>query len=174
MCALILLRVSAFPNAARFPPELPSSMATLTFLGCAGLFIYQRSPYTYWLYVVFPIYFWRNVLIDLPILENVWKTMTTGASSFDAVISVVVRISLVVTAVERMVVRSVLTCAHMAPLTKLAGRVRGPLDLDIWVLRHGRAVADVQQVEFHRQEYHAGGGVGRYVSLVLVVPNTVC
>ena len=51
----------------RFPPWasfLVNAVALATFIGFWALFAVQRSPWTFYIYITFPCYFWHQVLLQ--------------------------------------------------------------------------------------------------------------
>ena len=58
--ALSLLVVANKTSLVRSPTI--TGVVFLTLLAFCGLFMVQRSPFTYYLYVVFPCYFWHEIL----------------------------------------------------------------------------------------------------------------
>lgn len=59
--------VPSHPGEKMVPAEgvsILDVLAGFVSIVAAGIFIYQRSPWTYYLYAAFPIYFARSILLE--------------------------------------------------------------------------------------------------------------
>lgn len=59
----LLLEESAFPPASKRFTALMNSFSATALLLFWSLFFWQKEPWTYYLYVVFPVYFWKTVAL---------------------------------------------------------------------------------------------------------------
>ncbi|KZT61275.1 PigN-domain-containing protein [Calocera cornea HHB12733] len=103
MSALQVLRMFVFPHAATLGETAPDLATEVAVILLAGLLVIQQSPWTYWVYAAAPVFFWRNVLFDLPVLAEAWKRLSAGQRGPMAVAGVLLRLVCVAVAIERMV-----------------------------------------------------------------------
>ncbi|EJU01116.1 GPI ethanolamine phosphate transferase 1 [Dacryopinax primogenitus] len=103
MSALQVLRMSVFPDAPTLSDTITDLCTEMAAVLLAGLLVIQQSRWTYWIYVAFPIYFWKNVLFDLPVAGAAWRRLSSGQGSGMAVVGIILRSLMVLVAIGCMV-----------------------------------------------------------------------
>jgi phosphatidylinositol glycan class N len=98
------------------PTSLVSVGSCIVLLGFWTLFALQRSPWSFYVYIMFPCYFWWRVLEELGTAISDWNYrraasgMPGSGDRLNGFVTVVIKVATVVLALQGMVVRYSLTC----------------------------------------------------------------
>jgi phosphatidylinositol glycan class N len=108
--AVFVLAPSRPPPAGSVPFWIPLLFG-LAAIGSCGLFVVQRLPWTFHIYIIFPFYFWQDV--TRKVYAN-WSALRGhGFNDVKWTLSFLLRLSLAVVALQHMVVR------HISPFSSL-------------------------------------------------------
>jgi GPI ethanolamine phosphate transferase 1 len=69
------------------------------------LFALQHSPWSFYVYIIFPCYFWWQVLVEICAVIPGWDNWRATSGLFRSGVSIVIKVVMVVLALQGMVVR---------------------------------------------------------------------